>query len=68
MFIYGLVTGGKGIMRILLAEDEVTLGELTEHQLKRQYHVVDWMKDGLQATQQEGLDNSEGCDSVAGHD
>lgn len=36
-------------MRILLAEDDETLGELTEHQLKRQYHVVDWMKDGLQA-------------------
>ncbi|NBD26573.1 response regulator transcription factor [Paenibacillus glycinis] len=35
-------------MRILLAEDDETLGELTEHQLKRQYHVVDWMKDGLQ--------------------
>ncbi|AZN42647.1 response regulator transcription factor [Paenibacillus albus] len=36
-------------MRILLAEDDETLGELTEHQLKRQYHVVDWMTDGLQA-------------------
>ncbi|SFI31177.1 DNA-binding response regulator, OmpR family, contains REC and winged-helix (wHTH) domain [Paenibacillus sp. UNC496MF] len=36
-------------MRILLAEDDETLGELTEHQLKRQYHVVDWMKDGHQA-------------------
>ncbi|SFS53804.1 response regulator transcription factor [Paenibacillus sp. BC26] len=36
-------------MRILLAEDDETLGELTEHQLKRQYHVVDWMNDGLQA-------------------
>lgn len=36
-------------MRILLAEDDETLGELTEHQLKRNYHVVDWMKDGSQA-------------------
>ncbi|NBD23094.1 response regulator transcription factor [Paenibacillus glycinis] len=36
-------------MRILLAEDDEMLGELTEHQLKRQYHVVDWMKDGRQA-------------------
>lgn len=36
-------------MRILLAEDDETLGELTEHQLKRQYHTVDWMKDGQQA-------------------
>nr|WP_240546384.1 response regulator transcription factor [Paenibacillus artemisiicola] len=33
----------------MLAEDDETLGELTEHQLKRQYHVVDWMKDGHQA-------------------
>ncbi|WP_336774702.1 response regulator transcription factor [Paenibacillus sp. MMO-58] len=36
-------------MRVLLAEDDETLGELTEHQLKRRYHVVDWVKDGLQA-------------------
>ncbi|NIK70793.1 MULTISPECIES: response regulator transcription factor [unclassified Paenibacillus] len=36
-------------MRVLLAEDDETLGELTEHQLKRRYHVVDWVKDGSQA-------------------
>ncbi|GLX66916.1 response regulator transcription factor [Paenibacillus glycanilyticus] len=36
-------------MRVLLVEDDETLGELTEHQLKRRYHVVDWVKDGLQA-------------------
>ncbi|WP_258171230.1 hypothetical protein [Paenibacillus sp. R14(2021)] len=28
-------------MRILLAEDDEMLGELTEHQLKRHYYVVD---------------------------
>ncbi|WP_308635178.1 response regulator transcription factor [Paenibacillus silvisoli] len=36
-------------MRILLAEDDETLGELTEHQLRRRYHVVDWLKDGMEA-------------------
>ncbi|SDX13054.1 response regulator transcription factor [Paenibacillus sp. CF384] len=38
-------------MRILFAEDDETLGELTEHQLLRRYHVVDWMKDGAEARQ-----------------
>ncbi|NBD23049.1 response regulator [Paenibacillus sp. T1] len=34
---------------MVLSEDDETLGALTEHQLKRQYHVVDWMKDGRKA-------------------
>ncbi|MFK7692605.1 response regulator transcription factor [Paenibacillus sp. HJGM_3] len=41
-------------MRILLAEDDETLGELTEHQLLRRYHVVDWLKDGMDARQAMG--------------
>ncbi|SFD78253.1 DNA-binding response regulator, OmpR family, contains REC and winged-helix (wHTH) domain [Paenibacillus catalpae] len=38
-------------MRILLVEDDETLGELTEHQLVRRFHVVDWLKNGNEARQ-----------------
>ncbi|WP_135557088.1 response regulator transcription factor [Paenibacillus cymbidii] len=36
-------------MRILFAEDDESLGELTEHQLQRRYHSVDWVRDGAEA-------------------
>lgn len=36
-------------MRILLAEDDISLGEAIEHGLTFNKHLVDWFKDGVQA-------------------
>lgn len=36
-------------MNILLAEDDVRLGKLMTHMLKKEFHLVDWVKDGKEA-------------------
>ncbi|WP_152396641.1 response regulator transcription factor [Paenibacillus guangzhouensis] len=36
-------------MHILLAEDDVRLGPLIVHMLKKEGHAVDWVKDGVEA-------------------
>lgn len=36
-------------MNILLAEDDNRLGKLMTHLLKKEFHVVDWVKDGKEA-------------------
>lgn len=36
-------------MNILLAEDDVRLGKLMSHLLKKEFHLVDWVKNGGEA-------------------
>lgn len=36
-------------MNILLAEDDVRLGKLMTHLLTKEFHLVDWVKDGKEA-------------------
>lgn len=38
-------------MNILLAEDDVRLGKLITHLLQKEFHRVDWVKDGREAYQ-----------------
>ena len=36
-------------MNILLAEDDVRLGKLVAHLLQKEFHRVDWVKNGKEA-------------------
>ncbi|MBI0575767.1 response regulator transcription factor [Neobacillus cucumis] len=39
-------------MKILLAEDDVRLGKLMNHMLKKEFYLVDWVKNGKEAYDQ----------------